>query len=138
MRRDLAGKTCVVGAALLLSLGALEVRAADKPKVVRMSGSFMWTGKRNKRHDLQAEFTQKAGQEWDAVFTFDWNRKPQTYRGTAVIANGKMTGVAAPGNRARIFGFEASISGGRLTGKHHEVKGNRKLPTGDFAMTSSR
>jgi len=97
----------------------------------------MWTGQRGRRHDLQAEFTRKTGREWDAVWTFKWNKQDQTYRGTAIIANGRMTGTAAPGNRARTFGFEATIRGSRVSGTHHELKKGREVPTGDFSMTST-
>ena len=117
---------------------ATDDERAAEPKVIRMEGTFVWSSQRGKQHDLQVVFTQKTGREWDAVWTFKWNKGDQTYRGTAIIADGRMTGTAAPGNRARVFGFEATLRGSRASGTHHELKGGREVPTGDFSMTGIR
>ena len=115
-----------------------EDERTTEPKVIRMRGTFVWSSQRGREHDLQVVFTQKTGREWDGVWTFKWNKRDTTYRGTATIANGRMTGTAAPDNHARNFGFEATLRGSRASGTHYEFKGDRRVPTGDFSMTGTR
>ena len=138
MRRHLTAGATIAAAVLLLSAEASHLRAETSKKVVKMKGSFVWNSQRGKSHDLRAEFTRETGNEWAAVFTFDWGKAPHTYKGTATIAGGKMSGKVTTENGKRKFGFNAATRSGRLTGTHYEIHGQRENPTGSFEMKADR
>jgi len=138
MRRHLAAGTTIAAAALLLSAEASQLHAETSKKVVKMTGSFVRGPKGGQSHDLQAEFTRETGKEWAAVFTFNWGKTPHTYKGTATIGGGKMSGTVTTEDGKRKFGFAAATRGGKLTGTHHELHGKRENPTGSFELKADK
>ena len=106
---------------------------------VVMAGSFQWSGRANKRSDLQAVFAPAGSNSWSATYTFDWDGKPTVFTGTASgdLANGKVTGTAQSGSRT--WRFEARGTAGHLRGRHFETTNpKQEQPTGEFELRTDR
>lgn len=91
-----------------------------------LNGTFEWTGRKGTTPALKAVITPNGANEWKAVFTFEWDRKPRTYVGTITgnLKNGPVECKADGDNRH--FGFKGTATNGVLVFDCFETFGANK------------
>lgn len=103
---------------------------------VTLTGTFSWNGQKGETFPLKAVLTPAGNNEYKAVYSFQWNKKDQRWRGTVSgnLQDGRVTGTgdAAQGNRR--FIFDSISKDGTLTGKTFETTNGMRANTGDMLL----
>ena len=120
--------------ALVGGSGWAEDKAAAN--AVTMSGTFVWNGKKGKKHELKAVFTPAGQNKWTVAFTAKWGKGYPKYTGTAEgdLRNGKVTGEAQNAKKKRKWTFTGAGKDGTLTCSHAEIKGKNQKQSGSFTI----
>ena len=131
----------LIGAGLLLMGFCFQGQAEEKKEGAKAGGDLTYEGtfirgkKKNKTYPLKAVFTPDGDKKWKVVWTFQWQKKPKTFKGTVEgdLLNGNLTGKSSTQNGKRNWTFEGTAKDGVLTCKHNEIKGKEK--PGTFSIT---
>lgn len=125
----------------MLVLGVLcgaDALAAAQPGAgdLKFAGTFVWNNKKDKSHPINAVFTPNGEKKWNVVFTFNWGKGPQTWKGTAegTLKDGEIKGDVKSGDEKRNFNFTGAEKNGAFECTHNELKGGKPLATGSMTI----
>ena len=132
--RKVVFRSSVVGilAAVLLSAGPVFAEAAGGD--VKLSGTFNWTSKKGQEFPIEAVLTPSGANEWKVTFTFNWDKKPNTWTGTVKggLENGEISGDSTFGKRT--FTFKGTVKDRLISFQHQETTGNKPQNTGSCVL----
>ena len=121
-------------AALFLLIGLSSMGSGN---MVTLKGTYIWNNNPSNPGDLHAEFTPTEAGKWDVAFHFQFNGRPNTYKGTAEgsLENGSLRGRVQNENKSRTFSFEGKIDHGRFSGAHSEHERDGETKTGTLELS---
>ncbi len=127
----------LLGMVLYLGSFSSNIHAADqeagaKAAEVTFTGTFEWSRKKGKKHNIKGVFTPDGANKWKVIWTFKWGKGNETYTGTAEgnLDNGPLKGQALrkQGPKVkkpdkRLWKFEGVVKNGELNANHTSSNG---------------
>lgn len=106
-------------------------------KEIQIKGTFFWEKKKNNVEDIRIVLTPTGADAYDAVYSFKWNKKDMTWKGTIKgnLKNGEVSGDGGTPDGSRTFVFTGKARNGVIACKHSETTKGRAGPTGEMTLT---
>ena len=122
---------------LVLTVGAIRAEAAAAADV-NLTGTFSWTGHKASE-PMDVVLTPSGTNQWNAAFTFTWDKKPHTWNGvlSGHLDNGDFSGEVKSDGGGRTFQVKGRASNHVLSFTHSETTGGKNTSTGSGTLKTA-
>ena len=125
---------CVL-AAVITVLGMASTLPGHAAEGQTLPGEYYWD-QGSTGGTLEAVFTPTGEGMWDVAFHFTFDGEKHTYTGTAQgsLTDGSLKGEVKADKRPAKFTFEGTVTAGKFSGTHAQVRENGQVRTGTLTL----